>query len=237
MVSGIGEFTCTYSDPGFSSGGLPLPSRRRFFRLQVTGKNVFRFLQREFPDRLEKLRCVKIHADGQNRSVAASMREYIAKSRPYLKSALHIRAELAGHWRRAMVEEETEEVMVPRILRLHPKTYKRLVRLREEAKREGAHRVAKRLHAVLLNAQGYSSGEVAEILDAARSRVSEWLANYEAEGLEGLLEGLRSGRPPRLTPEELVALGDILESGPVAYSFDSGVWTSPMVARVIEEEQ
>jgi transposase len=33
-----------------------------------------------------------------------------------------------------------------------------------------------------------------------------------------------------------VTLGDILDSGPVAYGFLSGVWTSPMVARVIEEE-
>ena len=48
--------------------------------------------------------------------------------------------------------------MVPRILRLHPKTYKRLVRMRDEAEREGAHGAAKRLHAVLLNAQGRSSG-------------------------------------------------------------------------------
>jgi hypothetical protein len=35
--------------------------------------------------------------------------------------------------------------MVPRILSLHPKTYKRLIRLRKEAEREGAYRVAKRL--------------------------------------------------------------------------------------------
>ncbi len=126
--------------------------------------------------------------------------------------------------------------MVPRILRLHPKTYERLVRLRDEAEKEGAYRVARRLRAVLLNAQGRSSGEVAEILGAPRSRVSEWLANYEVEGIDGILEGVRTGRPARLTPEELVRVSDIVESGPVAYGFDSGVWTSPMVARVIEEE-
>jgi hypothetical protein len=31
-------------------------------------------------------------------------------------------------------------------------------------------------------------------------------------------------------------LKDILDSGPVAYGFNSGVWTCPMVARVIDEE-
>jgi transposase len=31
-------------------------------------------------------------------------------------------------------------------------------------------------------------------------------------------------------------LGDILDRGPVAYGLGSGVWTSPMIAWVIEEE-
>src|SRR5258708_34600463 len=30
--------------------------------------------------------------------------------------------------------------------------------------------------------------------------------------------------------------GDILDSGPVAYGLDSGIWTSPMIAWVIETE-
>ena len=31
-------------------------------------------------------------------------------------------------------------------------------------------------------------------------------------------------------------MADLVDSGPVAYGFLSGVWTSPMVARVMEEE-
>jgi len=31
-------------------------------------------------------------------------------------------------------------------------------------------------------------------------------------------------------------LGDILDSGPVAYGLDSGIWTSPMIAWVMEQE-
>ncbi len=45
-----------------------------------------------------------------------------------------------------------------------PKTYQRLARLRREAEKDGAYRVAKRLHAVLLNADGHSSGRIAHIL-------------------------------------------------------------------------
>lgn len=126
--------------------------------------------------------------------------------------------------------------MLPRLIQLHPKTYQRLARLRRAAEKDGAYRVAKRLHAVLLNADGHSSGRIAKILKAARSRASEWLANYETHGEEGLLEGQRSGRPAQLTQAQRTELGDIIESGPVAYGLDSGVWTSPMIGRVIEEE-
>lgn len=126
--------------------------------------------------------------------------------------------------------------MRPRLLRLHPSRYKRLLRLSKEAERDGAYRVAKRLQAVVLNSEGRTSGELAGILKAPRSKVSEWLARYEAYGIEGLLEGYRCGRPPRLTATQRQQLGDILDSGPVAYGLDSGLWTSPMIAWLIEEE-
>jgi len=126
--------------------------------------------------------------------------------------------------------------MVPRILYLHPKAYKRLIRLRKQAERDGAYRVAKRLQAVVLNSEGRTSGELAHLLGSPRSRVSEWLARYQTFGVEGLLEGHRSGRPLELTSAQRKQLDDILESGPVAYGLDTGIWTSPMIAWVIEEE-
>ena len=126
--------------------------------------------------------------------------------------------------------------MVPRLLRLHPSTYQRLTRLSKEAERDGAYRVAKRLRAVVLNSEGHTSGELAEILQSPRSKVSEWLQRYQTQGIDGLLEGYRSGRPSELTEKQQQQLGDILDSGPVAYGLDTGIWTSPMIAWVIEEE-
>src|SRR3982751_3271852 len=126
--------------------------------------------------------------------------------------------------------------MLPRMLRLHPSTYQRLVRLSKEAEKDGAYRVAKRLRAVLLNAEGYTSGELAELLQSPRSKVSEWLQRYQSDGVDGLLEGYRSGRPSELSQKQQQQLGDILDSGPVAYGLDSGIWTSPVIAWLIEEE-
>ena len=126
--------------------------------------------------------------------------------------------------------------MLPRMLHLHPSTYQRLIRLSKEAEKDGAYRVAKRLRAVILNSQGHTSGELAKILQAPRSRVSQWLQQYQAEGVDGLLEGFRSGRPSELTDKQQGKLADILESGPVAYGLDNGIWTSPMISWLIEEE-
>jgi len=126
--------------------------------------------------------------------------------------------------------------MRARYLRLGRRKAEELWALKHEAELDGAQRVARRIHAVLLNHQRHSSGEIAAMLAAPRSRVSLWLQQYEEYGWEALLEGHRSGRPRELDVQQRQSLGDILDSGPVAYGFMSGVWTSPMIARVIEDE-
>lgn len=126
--------------------------------------------------------------------------------------------------------------MNPRIISLHHKTREKLQRLKKEAETDGAYRVAKRIHAVLLNADDRTSGKIARIMDMPRSRVSEWLRNYCEHGFDGLLEGYRPGRPAGLEDAQTMVLCDIIDSGPVAYGYLSGVWSSPMITRVIEEE-
>jgi len=126
--------------------------------------------------------------------------------------------------------------MKPRMVHLHHKTVEKLFRLKKEAEVDGAYRVARRIHTVILNHEGKTSGDIANMLKTPRSRVSEWLKNYEYYGYEGLLEGYRPGRPAQLMEQQRSVLCDIIDSGPVAYGFLSGVWTSPMIARVVEQE-
>jgi transposase len=125
-----------------------------------------------------------------------------------------------------------------RAIKIHGtvKKVQRLVTLSKEAVRDGAYRVAARLHAIVLNMEGKTAPEIADILKVHRSKVSIWLRNWEQNGMEGILEGHRPGRPPAMSDGQRQELADILDSGPVAYGFTSGVWTSPMVARVIREE-
>ena len=126
--------------------------------------------------------------------------------------------------------------MRARFVRLTTRKAQELSALKREAEKDGAHRVARRIHAVLLNDQQRTSSEIAQLLEAPRSKVSLWLAQYEAHGWEALLEGHRSGRPKQLGSAHLSQLDHIIDRGPIAYGFSSGVWTSPMIAQVIEEE-
>ena len=125
-----------------------------------------------------------------------------------------------------------------RAVQLHGtvKKIQQLVRLSKQALRDGAYRVANRLHAVALNMEGRKAPEIAEVLKVHRSNVCLWLERWQEEGVEGILEGHRPGRPSTISERQRQQLADILESGPVAYGFSSGVWTCPMVARVIEDE-
>jgi transposase len=126
--------------------------------------------------------------------------------------------------------------MLPRFIKLHPKTRKKLAAMERKSATDGAYRVSKRIRAVLLNHEERTSGEIASVLGSPRSIVSNWLKTFEEQGVEGLMEGQRSGRPSRMSDLQKMLLCDILDSGPIAYDGLSGVWTAKGIAQVIRDE-
>jgi transposase len=117
-----------------------------------------------------------------------------------------------------------------------PRSIKRLVVLRKEAQSDKAPRVVLRIQGILMSLEGCSTGEIARHLKVARSGVPVWIRRWNEYGEEGLWEGHRSGRPAELSLRQRERLADILDSGPVAYGLDTGIWASPVVAQVIREE-
>ena len=115
-------------------------------------------------------------------------------------------------------------------------TTKRLLALRREAQADKAPRVVLRLQGILMSLDGYSTGEIAQRLKVHRSGVPVWIQRWNEYGEEGLWEGHRSGRPVELSVRQREQLADILDSGPVAYGLETGIWTSPLVAQVIKDE-
>ncbi len=116
------------------------------------------------------------------------------------------------------------------------KTVQALILARKQAHADKAPRVALRIQATILSLEKHGPTDIARLLHVPRSCVHEWINAWNEFRLLGLLEGHRSGRRPRLTEENKQHLFDIVDSGPVAYGLQTGVWTSPIIANVIEEE-
>jgi transposase len=63
-------------------------------------------------------------------------------------------------------------------------------------------RARARAHSLLLSAQGMTINAITTISQVDRDTVSSWLRKWEHDGPASLHDQPRSGRPPKLTPEE-----------------------------------
>jgi hypothetical protein len=55
----------------------------------VQGRNLARYLDAEFPTEVARLRFIKVDAEGYDRTVVASLRPLVARSRPFIKSEIY----------------------------------------------------------------------------------------------------------------------------------------------------
>lgn len=69
-------------------------------------------------------------------------------------------------------------------------------------KTDAASRRRMRAHVILLSFRRYSIDQIADIYEVDRDRVSQWLDWWEDSHFDGLDDNPRSGRPPKLSPEE-----------------------------------
>lgn len=77
--------------------------------------------------------------------------------------------------------------------------------------------------------------DIAADYDVTRGSVNRWLQWYEAMGVEGLRTGKPPGAPPKLDAAQREELGDMVDAGPLAAGYQSGVWTGPMIGALIEQ--
>ena len=67
----------------------------------------------------------------------------------------------------------------------------------QQVSRQAVGRMALRAHMVLLCVRGYRVPQIAQIHDCGADVVRLWLHRYRAEGIAGLADEPRSGRPPK----------------------------------------
>jgi transposase len=86
--------------------------------------------------------------------------------------------------------------------------------LRGEARRCRDGAASRRMLALALVLEGSSREEAARHAGMDRQTLRDWVHRYNAEGLAGLRDRPRSGRRPRLTPEQEAELAAAVERGP-----------------------
>jgi transposase len=86
--------------------------------------------------------------------------------------------------------------------------------LRREARlcRDAA--AVRRMLALALVLEGNSREAAARAVGMDRQTLRDWVHRYNQEGLAGLRDRPRSGRKPRLTPEQTAVLATVVEQGP-----------------------
>lgn len=106
--------------------------------------------------------------------------------------------------------------------------------LQDEIRRSRESRYDHRLHAVLLVAQGLSCPEVGRLLGDGSRTVEYWVHRFEEDGLAGLVDGERAGRPRRLDEAQLQEVGRALRGSPMEVGLTTAIWDGKTLSAFIQ---
>jgi transposase len=107
-------------------------------------------------------------------------------------------------------------------------------RLRRLARRERNPRAATRMLAIAGALEGRSRAEAARLAGMERQALRDAVLRFNTEGLEGLRDRPKPGRPPALTEAEQAVLLDAIFRGPDRARDGCADWTLPALCAWIE---
>jgi transposase len=107
--------------------------------------------------------------------------------------------------------------------------------LQDEIRRSPDARYDHRLHGILLVAQGMSAPEVGRLLGDSPRTVQYWVDQFEREGLGGLIDKDKAGRPGRLGEREIVVINKVLREPPSMVGFQNNLWDGKTLSAFIDK--
>jgi len=81
-------------------------------------------------------------------------------------------------------------------------TLPQAIELKERMLQSKNYREISRCRAMMLSHKGYSINDLADIFDVDRDTITNWIDRYEFEGISGLKDLSRSGRPSKLDDDQ-----------------------------------
>ena len=92
----------------------------------------------------------------------------------------------------------------------------------------------RRLEAVQDLLKGLTQSSVARKFGVSRTTASRWNRAIQQKGVDSLRKRRATGRPSRLSREQLQLLPDIFAQGAILHGFPDNRWTTARLAAVIE---
>lgn len=114
----------------------------------------------------------------------------------------------------------SQPIFVRTLSRQEAGELERLVRKGRDA------REMRRAQAIRLSAQGKKAWEIAELLGMTRQSVMRFIDAFNREGIKGLSEKPRSGRPPKATDEYVRLLKEAVGTPPAELGYPFSSWTT-----------
>jgi putative transposase len=82
--------------------------------------------------------------------------------------------------------------------------------------------------------RGLTQSSVARKFGVSRTTASRWNRALQQNGVESLRKRRATGRPSRLTREQLLLIPDIFSQGAILHGFADNRWTTARLASVIQ---
>lgn len=107
---------------------------------------------------------------------------------------------------------------------------------RQRAQQAGDLDWDRRLRAILLvRRERWTQESAAHMLEVTENAVTRWVMLYVEGGIDALRSRKAPGRTPRMTDKQLEKLAFLLRLGPEDCGYDTGVWDSKLVTKLIED--
>jgi len=92
-----------------------------------------------------------------------------------------------------------------------------------------------RIQALLLVSQGHRETDAANMIGVGRRTLQDWIHRYRQGEIRTLAKGPFQGGKSKLTDEQKAELARIIEAGPQEAGLDTGVWTTPIIVKLVKD--
>lgn len=89
---------------------------------------------------------------------------------------------------------------------------------------------------ILLSNEGYPVSKLTSLFTLSDKKVRYWIDRYEREGIDGLSDKPRSGRPPKVKEEIRESLLEVVRQSPRTLGKDFSTWTLAGLQEWLKEE-